>query len=86
VARDGRRRRDGLAAREPLIERSDASSLPALSAPASIGDGARRRAAHHVAPQFQNPSAQLHETLRAGDAKVGLYVGYYRNQSSDRSS
>jgi len=67
-----------------LIERSDASSLPALSAPASIGEWrAAEGGLTAWRPQFQNPSAQLHETLRAGDRKVGLYVGYYRNQSSD---
>ena len=67
-----------------LIERSDASSIPALSVPASMG--AWRAADGGLTsfrPRFQNPSAQLHDTLRAGDSKVGLYVGYYRNQSSD---
>jgi EpsI family protein len=35
-------------------------------------------------PQFQNPSAELHEALRKGDLQVGLYVGYYRNQSFEQ--
>ncbi len=69
-----------------LIERSDAASLPVLSAPASLGtwratDGGLTA----WQPQFQNPSAQLHETLRQGGAPVGLYVGYYRNRASTRS-
>lgn len=68
-----------------LIERSDAASLPVLSAPVSIG--AWRVAEGGLTPwkpQFQNPSALLHDNLRQGDSKVGLYVGYYRNQSFEQ--
>jgi exosortase/archaeosortase family protein len=68
-----------------LIERSDAASLPALSAPAAIG-GWRAEDAILTTwqPQFKDPSAQLHDRWTRGDAKVGLYVGYYRNQTLDQ--
>ena len=68
-----------------LIERSDAASLPALSAPAAIGGWRAEDAALTTwRPQFQNPPAQLHDHWTRGHAKVGLYVGYYRNQSFDQ--
>jgi exosortase A len=68
-----------------LIERSDAASLPALSAPAAIG-GWRSEDATLTTwrPQYLNPPAQLHDRWTWRDAKVGLYVGYYRNQSFDQ--
>jgi exosortase A len=68
-----------------LIEKSDAASLPALSAPVSIGDWrAEENPLATWRPQFQNPPAQLRERWVRGEAEVGLYVGYYRNQSSDQ--
>ena len=68
-----------------LIERSDAASLPALSAPTGSGGWrAEEGALTAWRPQFQNPSAQLHERWTQGDDKVGVYVGYYRNQSADQ--
>lgn len=33
-------------------------------------------------PQFRDPSAALRETLQRGDAVVGLYVAYYRDQDA----
>jgi len=70
---------------ERLIEKSDAASLPALSAPVSIGDWrADESPLTTWRPQFQNPPAQLRERWQRGDAEVGLYVGYYRNQSADQ--
>ncbi len=68
-----------------VIERSDAASLPALTGPTSLG--AWRATDGGLAtwrPQFQNPSAELHETWRQGDDAVGLYVGYYRNQTLEQ--
>jgi exosortase A len=35
-------------------------------------------------PHFENPSATLETTLGNDKQKVGLYVGYYRNQDSGR--
>ena len=49
-----------------LIERSDAASIPALSAPASMGGWrATEGGLTTWQPQFQNPPAQLHDTLDA---------------------
>jgi exosortase A len=70
-----------------LIERSDAASLPALTVPAPAALGAWRATDGGLTtwrPQFQNPSVELHETLQQGDTAVGLYVGYYRNQSFEQ--
>ena len=70
---------------EQLIERSDAAALPALSAPASGGGwSAGEGPLTTWRPQFKNPPAQLHERWTQGDARVGVYVGYYRNQSADQ--
>jgi len=35
-------------------------------------------------PHFEAPSAVRHESLRRGDDTVGLYVAYYRGQTTDR--
>jgi EpsI family protein len=35
-------------------------------------------------PRFENPSAELHRTFMRGGDEVGLYIGYYRNQSSSQ--
>jgi exosortase A len=68
-----------------LIERSDAASLPTLPPSAALGGWtATEGALTRWRPQFRNPSAELHETLRNGDRQVGLYVGYYRNQSFEQ--
>jgi EpsI family protein len=68
-----------------LIERSDAASLPSLPAHSALGTWtATEGALTRWRPQFRNPSAELNETLRKGDAQVGLYVGYYRNQSFEQ--
>ena len=67
------------------IERSDAASLPALSAPAAGGGWlAEAGGLNTWRPQFQNPSAQLHEHWTRGEATVGVYVAYYRNQGPDQ--
>jgi EpsI family protein len=68
-----------------LIERSDAASLPALSAPVSGGGWrAEEGALTSWRPQFQNPSAQLNERWTEDSSRVGVYIGYYRNQSADQ--
>ena len=64
------------------IERTDTGST---SLPAFDAIGAWRASAGGFTtwkPRFQNPSAELQQTFARGDAAVGLYVGYYRNQSS----
>jgi exosortase A len=35
-------------------------------------------------PQYRNPSAESLRTYRLGDQRVGLYVGYYRQQDYER--
>jgi len=35
-------------------------------------------------PIFENPSAELNQVYVKGGSNVGVYVGYYRNQSYDR--
>jgi exosortase A len=67
-----------------LIEKSDAASLPALSVPAIAEWRAEDSPLTTWRPQFQNPPAQLRDRWILGAARVGLYVGYYRNQSADQ--
>ena len=71
-----------------LIERSDASSIPALSVPASMGawraaDGGLTSCRPAV-PESVGPAAR--HAARRATRKVGLYVGYYRNQSSEHEA
>lgn len=73
----------------PLAEwRIDQAAKPdiaSLEAPAHIpgwSDGIGDVAAWN--PQFNNASAYLRKTYVKDGRPVGLYVGYYRNQGSDR--
>jgi EpsI family protein len=36
------------------------------------------------APQFENPSAQLHQRAQRDGESLGLYVAYYRDQANER--
>ncbi|MEO8304488.1 MAG: exosortase A [Betaproteobacteria bacterium] len=73
----------------PLGERAlqsiDAASSPAL--PALAATGAWKSSAGPLSdwqPHFQNPSAEIHQAFDRGDARVGVYIAYYRNQNSGR--
>jgi EpsI family protein len=67
------------------IERSDAASPPSL---AVLGDINEWRATPGTLtdwrPNFQNPSAEVHQTFSRHSDVVGLYIAYYRNQDKAR--
>jgi EpsI family protein len=72
----------------PLVESGTARGLgngPLVLAPVDVA-GWRHAVADAIpfAPQYKEPSALLHETLRRDDAVVGLYVAYYRAQDARR--
>jgi exosortase A len=67
------------------IEHSDSSPVPSLHALATAGSWTATSGGLTTwEPRYQMPSAQLHQTFRRGEARVGLYVGYYRNQDQGR--
>jgi exosortase A len=67
------------------IERADTTPAPSLDAPASAGAWtATAGGLGDWRPQFVDPSTELHQTFRRGDATVGVYVGYFRNQGPRR--
>ena len=67
------------------IERSDAGSSPRLAPIAAVGDWqAALGGLTDWKPQFQNASGELYQTFRRGNQTVGMYIGYYRNQSYER--
>lgn len=59
----------------PRLELADAA-VPAwtVGEPGTIG----------FAPNFENPSAKLNRVYNNGSQSVGVFVGYYRNQSYER--
>jgi exosortase A len=72
----------------PLVESGTArgpGNGPRVLAPVDVA-GWRHAVADAIpfAPQYKEPSALLHETLRRDDAVVGLYVAYYRAQDARR--
>lgn len=68
------------------IEHSGSTEAVALQAPAQLAPGwqALPRALADWQPAFQNPSAQFNTSYGQGEAAVGLYVGYYRQQNYTR--
>ena len=58
------------------------AALPVLGAAGPWSASAERLAAWQ--PRFQRPSAELQQTFSRGGAPVGVYVGYYRDQSPER--
>ena len=81
------RRRGGASGRSAAGRSSAAMRRRRRRLPLLDAVGAWRAAAGGLTtwqPRFQNPSAELHETFARGDTAVGLYVGYYRNQSPSR--
>ena len=68
-----------------LIERSDVASIPALSVPSSMGGWqAEEKALTTFQPHFLKAPAQLRDRWTRGDADVGLYIAYYRNQNFEQ--
>jgi len=67
------------------IERSYGARPPRFAKIASIGSWLPAQGGlTDWRPQYKNPSAEVHQSYRRGDAAVGLYIGYYRNQSYER--
>jgi exosortase A len=72
----------------PLVQSATARAIdaaPVVLAPVVVA-GWQRAAGDAIAfvPQYKEPSASLHETLRRDDAVVGIYVAYYRAQDARR--
>ena len=68
-----------------LILRSEAAAPVALALPARAGSWRQQsQALADWKPAFENPSAQTITTYTRDGAAVGVYVGYYRNQSYAR--
>lgn len=65
-----------------LIERSYAAHPPQFAKMAPIGGWQPAQGGlSDWRPQYKDPSFEVHQSYRRGDAVVGLYIGYYRNQS-----
>ena len=66
------------------VERSDTASAVQM-APLSVGGGwSATSDAEKWKPHFQFASDELHRGFRNHDQRVGLFVGYYRNQDYRR--
>lgn len=68
------------------IEQAGQGQIAPLVAPAQLSAdwAATPQAVAAWQPAFQNPSAQFNTSYGQGEQAVGLYVGYYRQQSYDR--
>ena len=67
------------------IERNESTVAPVLPALAPAGGWTATPGGLTAwQPRYLKPSAELHETFRRGDTRVGLYIGYYRNQDPGR--
>jgi exosortase A len=72
----------------PLVESATARAIDAgavVLAPVVVA-GWQHAAGDGIpfVPQYKEPSASLHETLRRNDAVVGIYLAYYRAQDARR--
>lgn len=56
---------------------------PLLVAPQAAGAWQNTSRFVDLQPQFNNPSAEIHEAFESGNQQVGLYIAYYRNQDFD---
>ena len=74
-----------LAARWAL-DHNNVSTPVQLSAPAQLSADwqADTNSAPIFEPAFQNPSATINATYAQGEQRVGLYLGYYRQQGYER--
>ena len=63
-----------------------AGAAPLLSAPATLAPGWQRADAPAIdwKPAFANPGAELRSAYAAQGREVGVYIGYYRQQSYAR--
>ena len=67
------------------IERGDVAPRPELQSLGTFGGWhGMTGGLTDWRPHFINPSAEVHERFRYQDLRVGLYLGYYRNQSEGR--
>ena len=72
----------------PLLDSATARGIdagPVVLAPIVVA-GWQNAAGETIpfVPQYKEPSASLHETLRRDDAVVGMYLAYYRAQDARR--
>lgn len=68
-----------------VIERSYAARPPQLAQVAPIGGWQPAQGGlSDWLPQYKHPSVEIHQNYHRGDAAVGLYIGYYRNQGYGR--
>ncbi len=68
------------------IQRGEVGAQPVLQAPAALAPGWQRVDSPTVAwkPAFQNPAAELQARYAGASGEVGLYIGYYRQQTYAR--
>ena len=68
------------------LERTNDGTPVQLTAPARLSPAwvVDNSAELIFRPAFQNPSADINTTYIQGDQRVGLYLGYYRQQNYDR--
>jgi EpsI family protein len=67
-----------------LIERNEASqsaALPGLTLPAPQGWQTTESRAIDWRPAFANPTAELRTEFVQGERRVGVFIGYYRQQT-----
>jgi exosortase A len=67
-----------------VIDRQDEVASPTLLLPAIEGWQAEPASASDWRPTFSDPSAELRSVVRQGTREVGLFIGYYRQQTFER--
>jgi exosortase A len=70
-----------------VLQRSgNPTAVPQLAAPASLPGGWALLPNPELRwqPAFANPSAMVHTRYALGEQSVGMYLGYYRHQGSER--
>ena len=68
-----------------VIERSYASRPPQFAQMAPIDGWLEAHGGlSDWRPDYKDPSVAIHQNYHRANAAVGLYIGYYRNQSSER--
>lgn len=68
------------------LDQTNETTPVQLAAPAQLAPGWAQQISPppELQPAFDNPSAQINTRYVLGDQRVGVYVGYYRQQSYDR--
>ena len=69
-----------------VLDATSQTGTPRLSAPVALGAewAAATQPMSEFKPAFDNPSAQVNTAYQSGAQRVGLYIGYYRQQNYNR--